>query len=276
MQNGISTNAVAQAVPARLLTLYFSGTGNSEFIAAQFSQRMGAACHSIEEDIDFKKQMAAAETLVLCYPIYGSCVPRIMREFITANRLSFDGKNLMILSTQLMFSGDGARVCTDLLEGITLTILYAEHFNMPNNICNLSLFPLADAKKLARYRSKAQRKLNRVCRDIDNGIIKKRGFNPVSKYLGLVTQRCYFPELEKKAQNDVQITAACIACGKCVKICPMKNLEMSDHHVAQKGQCTLCYRCVNQCPQKAITVLLHGDVRKQYQGITHLAETAEE
>ncbi|TYC84879.1 4Fe-4S dicluster domain-containing protein [Acetobacterium wieringae] len=77
----------------------------------------------------------------------------------------------------------------------------------------------------------------------------------------------YFDALEKKAARDVRISSECILCGKCVRICPMKNFEISDQSMVLLNQCTLCYRCVNQCPQKAITVLVHTKVTKQYQGI---------
>lgn len=256
-----------------MLVLYFSGTGNSKYIAESFSQTMGALCYSIEEEVDFKEKLAEAQTVAVCYPIYGSCVPRIMRDFIVENCLAFEGKNLIIFSTQLMFSGDGARVFTDLLEGVSVNIRYAEHFNMPNNICNFFLFPIANQKKILRYVEKAEEKLRRSCHDIKNGVVRKRGFSSFSRYLGFYTQRAHFASLEKKAENDVRIALECNRCGKCVKICPMKNLALIDNKIEQKGQCTLCYRCVNQCPQKAITVFLHAKVKKQYGGIASLMTT---
>ena len=250
-----------------MITIYFSGTGNSKYIAERFSQIMGAACYSIEEALDLNEKMTAAQTIVVCYPIYGSCVPRIMRDFVSDNRAAFAGKKLIIFSTQLLFSGDGARAFTDLLAGVPVDIRYAEHFNMPNNICNFFLFPLATPRRQRRYLKKAEQKLCRASRNITAGVVKKRGFNPVSRYLGLWTQRAHFGILEKKAERDVRISAACNNCGKCVRICPMKNLKITDQGVAQLNRCTLCYRCVNQCPQKAITVLVHAKVRKQYPGI---------
>lgn len=51
------------------------------------------------------------------------------------------GKKIIIFCTQLLFSGDGARVFTDLLKSISYTVIYAKHFNMPNNICNFFLAP---------------------------------------------------------------------------------------------------------------------------------------
>ena len=39
----------------RMTVLYFSGTGNSKFIASRFAENMDAECHSIEEKIDFSE-----------------------------------------------------------------------------------------------------------------------------------------------------------------------------------------------------------------------------
>lgn len=98
-------------------------------------------------------------------------------DFVYKHRAAFAGKELIIFCTQLLFSDDGARVAVD--------IRYAEYFNMPNNICNFFLFPLASPGKLQRYIKKADTKLSRTCQNIKDGVVKKRGFNPLSRYLGL-------------------------------------------------------------------------------------------
>ena len=41
-----------------MLMLYFSGTGNSKYIANLFSKKVNAKCYSIEENIDFKKEIS--------------------------------------------------------------------------------------------------------------------------------------------------------------------------------------------------------------------------
>ena len=47
-----------------MVMFYFSGTGNSEYIARKFSERMEIVCHSIEENIDFGKLLSQTDTLV--------------------------------------------------------------------------------------------------------------------------------------------------------------------------------------------------------------------
>jgi len=251
-----------------MLTLYFSGTGNTKFIAELFSAKMNAACHSIEETLDFTALIAEYEIIALCYPIYGSRVPRLMREFTASVRHALTGKKLIIFCTQWMFSGDGARAFTDLFESPP-TVIYAEHFNMPNNVCNVPLLPVSDAKGQAKYRRRAERKMTDVCNNIRNGVVKRRGFNIISRSLGLM-QGVPFPKMEAKAANDVRIGADCIGCGVCVSLCPTANLTLTDGKIGQNGNCTLCYRCVNKCPKMAITVFTHGKVRRQYGGMRAL------
>ena len=247
-----------------MLTLYFSGTGNTRYIANDFAKKMNHKAYSIEENLDFVSLITSHETIAFCYPIYTSDVPNIMKRFVNTHRLKLQNKNLIILCTQLFFSGDGARVFTDLLKDITYTVIYAEHINMPNNICNLWVLPLAKEQRIARYLDHAESKLNKICENIEQGIIILRGFNPVSKWLGWFTQRAYFPKIETKAMKDVRIDAKCNLCGTCTRVCPMDNLTIENNQIIQQVACTLCYRCVNLCPQKAITVLIHSKVKKQY------------
>ena len=134
-----------------MLMLYFSGTGNSKYIANLFSKKVNAKCYSIEENIDFKKEIKRHNTIAFCYPIYASNVPRIMREFVSKYVEELKDKKLIIFCTQLFFSGDGARVFTDLLPKGYGEVIYAEHFNMPNNICNIKIFPIKNGEETKKY-----------------------------------------------------------------------------------------------------------------------------
>ena len=48
-----------------MLMLYFSGTGNSKYIANLFSKKVNAKCYSIEENIDFKKGIIQLRFVIL-------------------------------------------------------------------------------------------------------------------------------------------------------------------------------------------------------------------
>ena len=131
-----------------MIILYFSGTGNSRFIAEQFAKRMNISAYSIEQNLDFGTLLSKEDTVAFCYPIYGSCVPRIMREFVSRYRKHLEPKKLIIFCTQMLFSGDGAKAFARLLPGCDERVIYAEHFLMPNNICNFFLFPIREKEKI--------------------------------------------------------------------------------------------------------------------------------
>jgi len=258
-----------------MLTLYFSGTGNTKYIADLFSQKMNAKCVSVENDIDFVTTINGHETIAFCYPIYNSRVPRIMRTFVHNHMENLIGKKVIILITQQAFSGDGARVFTDLFEEGAIEVIYAEHFNMQQNMGNIPIFwtlfkPTEHSKQ--KYIEKANKKMNVVCNNIKKGIVKKRGFSKVSKFLGYFQGKPWQKNpkdikpvrLEKKLMNDVRIHQDCTACNLCIKICPMKNLTNHEGQIQHLNNCTVCYRCVNKCPKKAITVYIHIKPRWQY------------
>ena len=249
-----------------MLMLYFSGTGNSKYIAELFCRHMNAACQSIEDNVDFDKLTASEEIIGFCYPVYGSRVPRIMREFIKMRIELFKNKKIIVFCTQMYFSGDGARAFTDIFPRGFIEVIYAEHFLMPNNVCNVFITPLANEKSVEKYIKKAERKMQTVCGEIKNGVIKKRGFNPASRALGMI-QGAFFPKFEKIGMDRVWISGNCTQCNLCVSVCPMNNFGNENGKVVSKNNCTICYRCINKCPEKAISVYFKGKIKKQYKGI---------
>jgi len=260
-----------------MLMLFFSGTGNSKYIAELFCRKINTVpvsqCHSIEENVDFGKLISSYETIGFCYPIYGSRVPRIMREFAGKYIEFLKDKKIIIFCTQWIFSGDGARVFTDMFAHNYVNVIYAEHFFMPNNVNNLSFLPIANEKKIKKYLMRAESKMQIVCNNINNGITKKRGFNIFSRFLGLF-QGVFMSVWEKKALDLVRVSNECtcsdasaMKCSLCVSICPMRNFENQNGKIITKGNCTICYRCINKCPKKAIAVFLPAKPKVQYSGI---------
>jgi len=248
-----------------MLTLYFSGTGNTKYIAELFSKKMDARCFSIEGDQDFATEIKANDTIAFCYPIYCSRVPRIMREFVHKHMDELKGKKIVILVTQMFFSGDGARVFTEMFEDDAIEVVYAEHFDMPLNMGNtfvLDLWKPTD-KLVQRYIKNAEARMARVCEDIKNGMVKKRGFAHGSVWLGYI-QGIPWKKFEKVGLSSVKIHESCTACNICIKKCPMENLVNSEGQIKQMNNCIVCYRCVNVCPKKAISVLLHRRPKWQY------------
>jgi DNA-directed RNA polymerase subunit D len=61
-----------------------------------------------------------------------------------------------------------------------------------------------------------------------------------------------------KCKPEIEISAKCKACGKCVAVCPQKvyDLKNGKLQINQDNylKCHLCNACVEACPEKALTV----------------------
>jgi len=261
-----------------MLTIYFSGTGNTQYVAELFSEKMDAQCSSIEEDIDFSAEIKAHDIIAFCYPIYNSRVPRIMRIFVHKHMASLAGKKVIILVTQQKLSGDGARVFLDLFADGAIEVIYAEHFNLQLNMGNIPIWSALfkpGEKSRQKYIQKTEQKISTVCKHIKTGIVRKRGFAKGSEILGYIQGKPWQEDtsaiaparLEKRLTKGVRIHEDCTACNLCVDICPMKNLVNHDGQIEHLSNCTVCYRCTNRCPHKAITVYIHRKPKWQYHGM---------
>ena len=165
----------------------------------------------------------------------------------------------------------------DLFPKGHVEVIYAEHFHMPSNVCNFALLQKTSEKNIQSRLKRADKIMDAVCRNMNAGIVRKRGFSPISRLLGKIqgkpwqgdSRNAYAEEgrMEYKAKHGVKFDGDCSACGVCVELCPMKNLEITNGAIAHNNNCTVCYRCVNRCPQKAITVFFHDKPKWQYSGL---------
>ncbi len=244
-----------------MVTIYFSGTGNSEFLAKKFSEEMKCKAYSIEDKVDFKRVIRDNEVIALCFPIHFSKAPVLYMDFVTNHKESFRGKKIISLCTQQFYSGDGARSIFDLLEDVE--VVYAEHFNMQNNITSWPSYYKLTKRNNQRCLSGIEKKVKRVSKDIKEGKVKQRGFSKFSKVLGR-GQHISPERVKVKQLTAFRVNESCILCGKCVKCCPTKNLNLENRKVVDRSECTFCMRCVNICPKQSISVLIHGKVGEQY------------
>ncbi len=244
-----------------MVTIYFSGTGNSQFIAKKFSELMKCDCYSIEEKVDFKKIISENDKIALCFPIHFTKAPIFFNDFVKKHKEVFKGKSLIIFSTQQFCSGYGAKSITFNLENVN--VIYAENFNMQNNLTTMPTYYKLTKLNNEKCLKRCSKKLIKIVNDINNGIVKLKGFGKYGEYLGN-KQHIDKKSLREKQKNAVRVDEDCILCNKCVKQCPTENLFIQDKKILHKEKCTFCFRCVNTCPKQAITVSIHKKVKEQY------------
>lgn len=236
--------------------IYFSGTGNSKYAATLFCRKYDkeAGVYSIE-DGEVITALRDADMIVFAYPVQFSTVPKIVRDFVIANRKLWKGKKVFVIATMGLFSGDGAGMLGRLLESYSAEVTGGLHLKMPDSIADEKALkrPPEKNKELVRQ---AGLKIRKSVRRMKEGHPTQEGMSLLYRMAGFFGQRLYFGHKTKEYSSKLKIdNEKCIGCGKCVKLCPMKNITMVKQKAVPDKRCTMCYRCINKCPRQAITLL---------------------
>jgi len=245
------------------IIFFFSGTGNTWWVAEEFSKQLSekglaTKAYSIEtvSQQEINELIKSSTITGFAYPVHASDLPRPMIKFLRSLPEE-TGKKTFIICTQWIWSGDGAAVGASILKDKGYDVLWGEHVLMPNNVA-VSVIRLPytnDPAKLKPVLKRAGRRLDRFADKIISGKVSRHGFNPVSRFLGSM-QRVPYRLVYRRLQNDIAVDhTVCIDCGQCVRLCPVNNIVCSEGEYLTRGNCIICLRCYNACPVAAITYM---------------------
>ena len=238
-----------------MIGVYFSGTGNTKHCVETFMRNYDPAGETISIEAENAVQEICRHTeMVMGYPVQFSSIPKILQDFIADNSTIWKGKKVFIIATMGLFSGDGAGILARLLTKYGASIIGGLHLKMPDSIGDEKALkrPLAQNRVLVR---RAEQKIEMSVQKLKNGRPAQDGIGFSNHLAGLFGQRLYFRSKTKAYSDKLKIDKnRCIRCGKCVSLCPMKNISLENGNTVSDGKCTMCYRCINFCPTQAITL----------------------
>lgn len=239
-----------------MIGVYFSGTGNTNFCLSRLLHKIGnnISMYSIEDN-NVIPTIFKSEDIVFAYPVYYSNIPKIVYDFIERNSSLWAGKNIYIIATLALFSGDGAGVSARLFKKYGANIIGGLHLRMPDCI--------GDFKPLKKPFEENKKIIKKTCRKIENAARlyldnspTQEGLSVFSRLAGLIGQRLYFRNKTRNYTKNPKIDKQkCIGCKICEKVCPMHNIHIKNSKAVSDNMCTMCYRCFSNCPKKAITLI---------------------
>lgn len=238
-----------------MVGIYLSGTGNTRRCVKRLVHILDAQAQIIPiEDDRASQAVKENQTIVLAYPIQFSNAPMMVRDFIKSHTALWRGKQVLCVATMGAFSGDGAGCAARLLRKYGAKILGGLHIRMPDSVCDVKLLkkPLERNKEIVLA---AEKKIEAVVADIHVGKYPKDGLSFFHHIAGLFGQRLWFYGKTRRYSNRLKISAACVCCGQCATLCPMKNITMHGGKPIPGNRCTMCYRCICRCFEKAITLV---------------------
>lgn len=255
----------------KLQILYFSGTGNTDYVAHYLAHHLAhIPVPSLEIDVrpiewQPANQLDDFDLIAVGFPVYAANSPGLCQDYVDA-LLPGEGRGAFVFCTKGAYAGGAVQRTLQRLAARSYVPLGGGSVIMPGTD-GLSMIARESwlARKALEKDYEHLQDANRLLEDMAATIEKLAG--------GLSTEALRLPLpprareawpdrlwawsyklAEGYARDRLYAGQECAACGLCERICPVQNVELSNGHPQFADHCMLCLRCLHACPQEAIQV----------------------
>lgn len=261
--NNIDRKTEHSSVVTKTTIFYYTGTGNSLWIARALAHGLGNTELISMVDWDGKRHMIESQVIGLVFPVHIWGVPRRVLEFLD----ELPGINVEYI---FAVANNGGQVSNTLVQlakamqskGLVLSTGWS--VELPSNY--IPWGGPGSPEKQNRLFAAARTRISYITQEI-----LSRAEGQVEK--GPLWQRIVFTWLYKisfphvpEMSKNFWVDEKCNQCGICMKLCPSNNITLHDDKLTWQNNCEQCLACLQWCPPKA---LQYGKKTPAYQRYHH-------
>jgi ferredoxin len=252
-----------KGTPMKTVIYYFTGTGNTLAVARDLAQELSdTELIPVPKVMDQPEVTADADAVGIAFPVYFFNMPGIVREFV---------QNCKFTNTQYIFGiatcGQGPGPALFELKallgnkGTTLSAGFV--FVMPENY--IGPFDLmGDAGRRQEKYSGAKSRIPAIAAAIrEQKVLVPEGSASVLLRFGGGIMGTLMTSVYNTPRR-LHATEKCNRCRTCERICPTKNILVTNDAVAWHDRCTQCYACIHWCPKEAIEIGGRTEGKRRY------------
>jgi NAD-dependent dihydropyrimidine dehydrogenase PreA subunit len=232
---------------------FFSGTGNSKWVADQLASKTDDIAVNITERPEVSS--IANQTIGIVFPIYAWGVPEPVLEFVK----KLVGKPAFTFGV-CTCGADAGDAMKKLCGLFPLNMIYS--VAMPSNY--IMGADVESHEVVVSKIAKAEEKLKTIA----GQVISKQSFVDVNKgNLPWIKSNLANWGFNKFARSTkpFHVTDKCTSCGECARNCPANTIMIIDGKPEWSEKCYQCTACINLCPAKAIEYGKGTATRSRYQ-----------
>ena len=232
------------------MVLFFTGTGNSRYIAERIAEALGDEFLSMNDRIKAGEPspVASDERLVIVTPTYAWRIPRIVRDWLV--KTSFpNAKQAWFVMTCGSEIGNAGAYLQKLCAETGFVFRGVQEVVMPENY--VAMFYVPGETESAEIRTRADKTLAQAAAFLRAGqTLPHHKAGLIDRVKSTVVNPVFYAVcISSKAFT---VSDACIGCGKCAASCPVTGIALKNDRPVWTGACTHCMACICGCPTAAI------------------------
>ena len=232
------------------MVLYFTGTGNSRYVAERIAGALGDELLSMNDRIKAGDTLpvASGERLVIVTPTYAWRIPRIVWDWLAETDFPCGAQAWFVMTCGSEI-GNAAQYSRALCQEKQLTYMGTAQIIMPENY--IAMFNAPQAEEARQIVARAEPDIDRVISAIRAGqeFALPRN-NLYDRFMSGPVNPIFYSFFVKA--NAFGVGDSCTGCGQCARLCPMNNITIQNGKPVWGGDCTHCMACICRCPAQAI------------------------
>ena len=246
------------------MVLFFSATGNTEFIARQLALKLGDDCLNLLDRVKRgdHSPLHSEKPFIICAPVYVCEMPRFLAAYL--KKQTFTGsRQVYFVFTSGGYAGISGQLAKAMIRKKKMQYLGHAEFKMPRNYVANDHYPMLPPEQVKERILDSCRQLETVAADIQAGRKLKARHIWLFETVITVPFNPVWSKLKYKT-NDFYTTEDCMGCGRCQRLCPLNNISLRDRKPVWGQECTHCMACIANCPTEAIEYGTISQTKEKY------------
>ena len=232
------------------MILYFSGTGNSKYVAKRIADALGDEILNLNDRIKASDTLSVEtdERLIVVTPTYAWRIPRVVCDWLRKTELRGAKRSWFVMTCGSEI-GNADKYNRELCAEKAISCMGTAQIVMPENY--IAMFAAPQADKARQIVAQAEPSIDRAIAAIQrNQPFAPTRNNLYDRFMSGPVNPIFYKFFVKA--NAFTTSSACIGCGQCAKRCPMNNVTLKDGKPVWGRNCTHCMACICYCPKEAI------------------------